>query len=239
MNNYKKSKTNFINSFSLRSKFVFYGLIVVGVLVLTFINNLYFYKHVEYYAKNDAKQLIALLESELNFCRENRVSQKRYRDNMTSIVETFSKYAYYNDELLLKSDENKILFEKYKKYKDGVTASNVEISMPYLKNDKALIYKIDVDFSYWGLFFSVFRSMTFSLTDIVENFYNNEPQKWEVYFKRSRPALGYAIFTFFLLWVVRRRFYQFSKIEQILNALDEDNALKIKALINPNNSIPN
>lgn len=237
MNNFKKSRANLQDLFFkvihllLTNKFFFIALIVFLVAILTFINNLYFYNHVQYYAEKDMKQLVSLLTNELEFCRENRVSQKRYRNNMESMVRTFKKDSYYNDKLVLMSDEKEILVNENRELKDGVTASNVEIILPYLKSDETLSYKIDVPFYYSGLFVSVGRSMTFSLNEIIGNLYYNKPLRWDIYWRRTRPALGYAIFTFILLWIVRRRFYEFTKIEQILSALENKDTLKIKELI--------
>ena len=295
----------------LTNIYFFIGVIILLVAVLTGINNFYFYVHVERSSNRNAEQLESILENEIIFCRENRISGKRYRENIKNLVENFSKKAYYNDSLILKHEEGYIIWEKEKTDWDKVVASNIEIIIPKLKSDNILYYDAKVEFDYFAFLNSIFRSMSLSIFDVskkiindtmitnedeklfqdIENkikkikglkkglkpyvkkkyeselldkeliIYNNlrkeilqnevsnneleaydiiknkkynqelSSEDFETYWYRSRPAIGFTIFTIILIWVFRRREHEIKRLEDIINEPDIYNNKDIAKII--------
>ena len=274
----------------LTNKYFFIGFIIFLVGILTAINNYYFYGHVKRSSERNAYQLKSILKSEIEFCRNNRISGKRYRKHIETIVKQFSQKAYYNNALILKHETRGILWEKPTFDWDHVVASNIEIVIPKLKSNDSMFYRVKVGFNFPAYLNSILRSMTFSIFDKgVKVFHKSDisikdraifdklENKQEVYYKkldklnqsyknfpmsseqiqehkekkdslsqynlskeeseklyslkkktkgelssydlyiawlRSRPAIGFTIFTVILIWLFRRRELDILKTEK-------------------------
>jgi len=276
----------------LTNKYFFTGFIIVLVGILTAINNLYFYEHVDRSAGRNAHQLKSMLESEIQFCRNNRISAKRYRENIKTLVKKFSKNAYYNDLIILEHQTRGILWKKPTKDWDKVVASDIQIIIPKLKSNDNMFYHVQVNFEFSSYLLSIIRSMTLSIFDkgikvlnknnitkedrkilnklknkedvyynklnelnqhykdfpmspeqiqkykeekdhlskyslsqeefktlnILKGNTKNELSSYDLYIAwlRSRPAIGFTIFTVILIWLFRRRELAVAKIEKEL-----------------------
>ncbi|MBU1658898.1 ankyrin repeat domain-containing protein [bacterium] len=162
-----------LNSKLITNNYFFVGFIIVLVGILTGINNYYFYDHVKSTVERNAFQLESILKDEIEFCRNNRISGKRYRENIEIIVRNFAKNAYYNNELVLRHEEEGVLWERPIPDWDNVTSSKIEIVLPKLKSDHPLYYNVNVEFDIGQYFISVIRSMTLSVFDKGEKFFNS------------------------------------------------------------------
>ena len=162
-----------LNSKLITNNYFFIGFIIILVGILTLINNLYFYNHVERSTYRNAFQLKSILLDEIEFCRKNRISGIRYRENIEAIVKNFSTTAYYNDTIILKHEDMGTLWEKPTTDWDKVVASHIEIILPKLKSDNHLYYNAQVKFDGYLYFISVIRSMTFSIFDKGAKFFNS------------------------------------------------------------------
>lgn len=148
------------------NKYVYFGGIIFLVAILTGINNFYFYAHIERSTERNAGQLRSILENEINFCRKNKISGIRYRNNIEAIVKKFSLPDHYNDELILKHEKKGLLWEKPKEEWDKVAKSNIKIIIPKLNSKNPLYFDVKTKYDYLLFLNSIVRSMTFSLVDI-------------------------------------------------------------------------
>lgn len=265
----------------LTKKRYFISTIILIVIVLTAINNFYFYVHVEKTLKRNAYQLEDILKDEISFCRKNRISEKRYVKHIFIIMEDFWENGYYVDKISLRHEtKGEILLDMQHENWDKVVGSSIDIIIPKLKTEYPLYFQISVKYDYIMYLYSIVRSMTFSLSDYVINIntetvteedevrlknlnkikekyyeaktkYNNllkqmymgnihsdnsdlikselkfnemkykwkinknnykelneevwDSYDWYIALLRSRPAIGFAIFTFILIWLFKIR----------------------------------
>jgi len=172
-------------------------------LVLVLINNYYFYTHVQRSSGRDAIQLKNLLKNEILFCRNNRISGKRYRNHMKELIQVFAQKAYYNDILILKHSTKGLLWEKPHQNWDRVVKSDIVVEIPKLKSDDILNFKYDVKFDSVKYLNSVLRSITFSISDIGDDNFN-----WKIAWHRSGPALLFLIISMVLtgvfMWLLKK-----------------------------------
>jgi len=160
-----------LNSRLTTNSYFLIGFTVILVLILTLINNYYFYTHVERSTYRDAAQLESILRDEIEFCNKNIISEKRYIENIKAIVKNFAKYAYYNDTIILKHENIGILWKKPTNDWDKIVTSHIEIILPELNSENHLYYKVYSKFDSYLYFISVVRSMTFSVFDKGAKFF--------------------------------------------------------------------
>ena len=58
---------------SLTNKYFYWFIFIILIMILTGINNLYFYKHVERTAYRDTTQLKELLQLQIKLCIQNNI----------------------------------------------------------------------------------------------------------------------------------------------------------------------
>jgi hypothetical protein len=212
--------------FSLTNKYIFYGILFILVFILTGINNYYFYAHIERASYRNAKQLKTILEDNYKYCIKNN-SEDSCKNNLISITQSFSVKAYYNDSILIK-EGNTILWEKPKKDWDKIVKSDIIINL--YKNKVDINYK--VLFSTNMVFISVIRSMTFSFAEFSEVAYEQGIKEAinklnNIYWYRSRPFIGFMVFTFLLLY-----FYRKKELQQIEEEKKQDEKVRINVVNN-------
>lgn len=150
--------------FNLSNKLVFILVSLFLIGVLTGINNYYFYSHVERTSTRDAVQLEKLLNNYLNHSSEKNKSI--IKNNLLHIVKTWSNYAYYNNSLIVKDLNNKVLSYGNKRKWDKSAGTNVQIDLKKLIEKKEGGFIIESHTVLNQVFDSVINSMTFSLLDI-------------------------------------------------------------------------
>ncbi|MDD3594860.1 DUF4145 domain-containing protein [Sulfuricurvum sp.] len=199
---------------NLSSKPVFWGIWLFFVMILTGINNFYFYEFVEDMSKKNSEQLQLLINSESK-CFDEKTNNKMCSEALIKTIGAFSNKALYNHSLILKDQNNSILWEKSWD-KKAVAGSDINIQI----SDSSVNTIFTTYFDYPIFLLSVARSMTFSITDIIPIVYNqgikeaiHEFQKQKM-FKRTRPTIGFAIFSFLLLWLYRKREEQQSELQK-------------------------
>lgn len=164
----------FKSKLPLTNKYVYFGAIILLVAILTGINNFYFYDHIERSTERNAAQLEKIIKNEIYFCRKNRISGIRYRNNIEAIVKKFASTAYYNDKIILKHEKKGLVWKKPSHEWDKVAKSDIEIIIPKLKSKNPLYFDVKTTYSTFLFFQSVIRSMTFSIIpDISKKIIDN------------------------------------------------------------------
>ncbi len=194
----------------LSNKYIFIGLIVLAIAVLTTINNYYFYAHVARENDRNAEKIKIIINEKLTLCADNNIEISSCTKNIISTVDKVSKYYYYVTEASMTDSNGKIIWKRTKNRHDKVAALHVKIKLPDLIKSKEA--KIDIE-NYWSnanIALSVYRSMTFSATQLIGIWKEDGVKKAFKYFTtvawyRSRPAIGFTIFTIFLFFLYRRR----------------------------------
>jgi hypothetical protein len=211
---------------SLTNKYFYWFIFVILIMILTGINNLYFYKHVERTAYRDTTQLKELLQLQIKLCIQNNISINECNDNLIQNTAVFANTAYYNLKTEIRDFNNKIIWEKPEKDWDRVAHSEIIIILPNKNDFSDFKYHNTANFNISLFIGSVFKSMTFSITDFYKVTYDSGMKEAisnfnTIYWYRSRPAIGFAIFTYLILWLSRKRTYK-------LEELQEKEDLKIK-----------
>ena len=250
------------NYLTLSNKYFFLTLLILLIGILTGINNYYFYAHIERSAARNLSQLETQIYAYKNYCMENTISSESCQAGLLVLAKAFSEKAYYNDTIIVKDQNQNILWEKPIRDWDKVVKSDIEIMLPNnLINEKIKMNK-SITFNNEMVLVSILRSMTFSIVDFVRDINNVEiaeengiftikDKSYEVnftinekeytlnkhydfkfkngdaikkgdviatgnvfvaldhfiniYFLRSRPAIGFMIFSFLILYVYRKR----------------------------------
>jgi len=212
----------------ITNKYFFIGAVILLLTILTVINNYYFYTHITRSLERSDHQLKDILETEVDFCRKNRISDKRYKEKIINILDDFSHYNYYNNTLILKgykhrSNKIEIIWKKDKKDWDKVSLSNIYITIPKIKSKDSLVFDSTIIFDNTLYLNSIVKSMTFSVFEWVPQLIKGETLHWKTYWYRSRPAVGFLIFTLILLFIVRKR-------EEVMFKLEKEQKDKISKI---------
>ena len=93
---------------SLTNKYFYWFIFIILIMILTGINNLYFYKHVERTAYRDTTQLKELLQLQIKLCIQNNISINECNDNLIQNTAVFANTAYYNLKTEIRDFNNKI-----------------------------------------------------------------------------------------------------------------------------------
>lgn len=196
----------------LSNKYVFVGLIILSIGILTTINNYYFYEYISVTNNRNVKKIEIMLDEKLALCADNNVSISACTNN---IVSTFNKIqerrAYaYTDKIIIKDSRGNFIWKKAEYKHDRVATLSLDVQLPNLIDNHKANIKIDQQWSNSALMISVYRSMTFSLHKVIDKWRDKGNVEAIKYFRttawfRSRPALGYTIFTIFLFLLYRKR----------------------------------
>ncbi len=194
----------------LSNKYVFIGLIILSITILTTINNYYFYDYVRVTNDRNSKKIKIITDAKLALCADNNISVKTCTNSIISTVNEARKYYRYLNEIVIKDAENQVLWEKEKYNHDHVSTLSVIVNLPDFENSKKSKMVLTEQWSNTALLLSVYRSMTFSATQNISILMNKGKDEAVKHIKstswyRSRPALGYTIFTIFLFLLYRRR----------------------------------
>ena len=213
---------------SLTNKYFYWFIFIILIMILTGINNLYFYKHVERTAYRDTTQLKELLQLQIKLCIQNNITINECNNNLIQNTVAFANTAYYNLKTEIRDFNNKIIWEKPEKDYDRVSHSEIFITLPHKNDFSDFLYQGKANFNIPLFLGSVFKSMTFSITDFYKVTYDfgmkEAISKFNtIYWYRSRPAIGFAIFTYLILWLSRKRAYKLEELQE-----KEDLIIRIK-----------
>lgn len=195
---------------NLSNKYIFVGLIILSIAILSGINNYYFYAHIARENGRNAEKIKITVNKNLAFCAENNIDISSCTHNIVSTIDKVSKYYYYVTEAVLEDSNGNIIWRKDRNNHDKVAALNVLIRLPDLINSTKAEIKIENHWSNANILLSVYRSMTFSANQLIdvwseEGFDKAKERFSTVAWYRSRPAIGFTIFTIFLFFLYRRR----------------------------------
>ena len=211
------------NQLSLSNKYFYWSTFIFLIGILTLTNNYYFYSHVDRNSARDAQQLKIILEEQIEYCKRNNMEAIKCNELLLNNITAFNKKTYYNDTLIV---DKKLIERNEKTTNDKTVKSDIEIQL--FQNNKYEDYKYsyNVVFNDYLYLYSVFRSMTFSITDILSITYEEGLKEALKVFNasfwyRSRPVIVFSIVVYFILWISRKRTYK-------LEELQEKEDLKIK-----------
>jgi hypothetical protein len=188
------------------NRYFFWGAWIFLITLLSGINNYYFYSHVERTAERDAKQIKAVIEVE----KKCNLSKKLCENHIIEVSKVFAEEASenYNRSFKILGSDKQLIWKciPKKQYRDTVAGTDITLILSKQFPPK-LQYSTYLDTQ--AFLFSIFKSMTFSITDIASITYSDGFKKAleheKTFWKRSRPAIGFAIFSFLILWVYRKR----------------------------------
>lgn len=215
MNNEQSTFQKVKEQFSLRNRYFYWSTFVFLITILTGINNYYFYSHVDKSSKRDVRQLKIILEEQIQYCRKNGMRVDECNELLELTIINFGKNAYYNDKLTI----NGKIIPKEREYNDKVVISNININLFQNNKYEGYEYNSEIIFDKYLYLDSIFRSMTFSIKDIMNITYNDGLKKalesFDIsYFYRSRPVIGFAIFAYLILWLSRKRTYKLEELQE-------------------------
>lgn len=237
----------------IREKKKYWLIIGLIVLIFTTVNNYYFYSYVQYSVVKDVEQLELILSEDLKYFRTNKISDKKYREHTKVIIKQFAKKAQYNKSVTL-NYKNAILkgtgkfkkgYEPWETEKDyeKVVQSTIKIIVPKLNSNEYLEYTTnikEVSFLDKAFLLSVFRSMTLSFTDVIEDIpkmnFSDVWNNWQYrYFPRSRNPVVFFVVLWVLLFRIRK--YQIRLYEKQVELSNKINKLEEIISDRPNEDI--
>ncbi len=222
----------------LHNKYVFFGLLIISIVILTTINNYYFYAHVARENKRNAAQLEIMVKNSLDICVENKINPQICTKKLIQNLDKMTRHSYYLTSAILKDSQENILWQKSQNEHDMVAIVNLEIILPDLNNSNDIIFNDTYKWSNANIALSVYRSMTFSATylfDVYERKGIEEAVKrfFTIAWYRSRPAIGFTLFTILLFGLYRNRekkllIKERKKEEELRKAFKKNKLLTLK-----------
>lgn len=159
---------NYLYKFNLSNKIIFFLILFFLVFILTFINNYYFYSHVERTSIRNGVQLEKTLVTYIN---NNLKKDKNFMNNdLLSFIKTWSNYSYYNKSLKIIDLNNKIHMVKKPDAWDYTSYTFLEINLKELLEKKKNSFIVTSEIDFKQVFISVIKSMTFSIEDLYNDF---------------------------------------------------------------------
>lgn len=151
----------------LSNKYIFIVLSILLIFILTFINNYYFYEHVERTSSRQAVQLERLL---INHIRLNNLKEKDIVEKeLFTIINEWKENSYYNNGIEVIDFNGKSHTSTQLKKWDKSAYSFIIINFNELYNKKQNAFKLNSNTDLKEIFYSIFKSMTFSITDIYQD----------------------------------------------------------------------
>jgi hypothetical protein len=238
----------------LSNKYIFWGLWLFFVTILTGINNYYFYEFVEDTSNKNAAQLKNTIFSQS--CLNDEKIDLACKNSILNLIKAHSGKSFYNHSLTVSEANGTILWQHLYDRK-AVTGSDIKINFDFSEKNLNILYSTFFDTPEFLM--SVFRSMTFSISDLIPIIYDKGIKsatydfKKRKMFHRTRPTIGFALFSFLILWLYKRREVQLeiaqknkerlmidefkNEIEKINNHLNEtelyDKFIKFDHILNP------
>lgn len=194
----------------LSNKFIFGTILILFIAILTTINNYYFYAHIERENIRSSERVQHIVDGVVNLCKKNNITTQICNQQIIDIIKEVSQYEYYLTSMEIFDFNNKELWSTSINEHDKVTQTYITVTLPDLKLDNHVIYNINNKWSNVNVILSVYKSMTFSMVELIHTYgeqgYQNALERFKtVAWYRSRPAIGFTIFSFVLLWVYRKR----------------------------------
>lgn len=208
-----------LEKISLTNNYFYWGIFISLIAILSGINNYYFYKHVERTAYRDTIQLKKLLNLQIDFCKQNNINLNKCNKILTQNTILFANTAYYNFKTEVQNFNQQIVWSKPERNWDRVAHSEMIITLPKENNFSDFQFLGITNFDKTLFIGSIFKSMTFSINDFYKVTYESGMKEAikkfnSIYWYRSRPTIGFAIFTYLVLWLSRRRTIKLEEFQE-------------------------
>lgn len=157
--------------YNLSNKYIFILLSCILIFILTFINNLYFYSHVERTSTRNSVQLEKLL---LNYIENNNLKDSaQLEKELFSLIKTWIDKSYYTREInIINLNNETIPLMKPNKW-DYAASTKLVINFKELISKKEDSFLLTSQTNLEEIFYTVMKSMTFSISDIIKDISTN------------------------------------------------------------------
>ena len=154
----------------LTNKYIFWSIILSVVVVLTTVNNYYFYQYMKYLSVQDSIKLKKQLELIAKDCDENNITNSICERFLIDSVYNWSSRSIYNRSLQLTTHDGEITHIKDLAYKRAI-GSNIKIDIGLFFNSNPNAYQDNSqeDVSLIQILPTVYRSITLSLGDVYKS----------------------------------------------------------------------
>lgn len=176
--------------------------ILILIFAFTFINNYYFYEHITSDNYKNQRVLVKVLNHKIDMCRKyNIIDSECYKD-IILITKSINKRN-----LIIKDEKNSIIYEHTYPYYNATLLSTI-ITLPLLGTSNVINIRSNHKGNSLDIAFTVYRSMTFSISDIV-SIYNKKGISNAFYFMktiawyRSRPTIFISLMIILLFLLFR------------------------------------
>ena len=223
----------FLKKINIDRPYVFYTLVfLILVLPLTYINNHYYYKSITRIEKTEIFNLANIINSFSKTCME--LSSNNTKKCISEIKTLLDNNAdYYGNLVTINNKSNILLSYDNRRYSDSRSSISLSDNKRAVSAIDALDGTLDITRnSIPNIWFSVYRSVTFSIVDVMKK--DGINKKWSyiksIAFPRSAPFLSFLFLTFLVVYLLKK-----SIIAQI-ELINEFEAEEFEALedIEPN-----
>ena len=157
--------------YNLSNRYIFILLSIGLIFVLTFINNYYFYSHVERTSLRDGVQLEKMLIDYIN--NDSSKDPIKLEQELLSLTKTWLSNSYYIEELIvIDLNNNSIPLKKQNRW-DYAASTKIYININSLINKKRDSFLLVSQKNFKEIIFTVIKSMTFSINEILVDINKN------------------------------------------------------------------
>lgn len=189
-----------MNKLPFHKAWFFWGVTFVLLVALVAINNFFYYKSLEISEKRNIEQIASIFAASFNSCMKSADDQAACRDQLK---ETIMKSSIRGRVQLFDVNGKALLSGNNESYKDNRSV----VSLFHEIGDGRNMLKFEIHKSVSPpILISVYRSLTFSLTDILsQDFVGNSLPDYlkNVVIPRSMPALSYMFALLIIFWLIR------------------------------------
>lgn len=151
--------------YNLSNRYIFILLSIGLIFVLTFINNYYFYSHVERTSLRDGVQLEKMLIDYIN--NDSSKDPIKLEQELLSLTKTWLSNSYYIEELIvIDLNNNSIPLKKQNRW-DYAASTKIYININSLINKKRDSFLLVSQKNFKEIISTVIKSMTFSINEIL------------------------------------------------------------------------
>jgi len=115
----------------LANKYIFWLIIAFVVILLTAINNYYFYDYMKVLSKRDSAKLGQQLKLTVKDCQDNNISNEVCEDFLVDYINHWSKKTIYNRSLYLTTMNSKVTALRDSSKYTSAIGSDININTNY------------------------------------------------------------------------------------------------------------
>jgi len=197
----------FLKNINIDRPYVFYTLVfLILVLPLTYINNHYYYKSITRIEKTEIFNLANTLSSFSETCMSlTNNNTKQCINEITTLLN--NNADYYGNLVTITDKDNTLLKYDNRRYPDSRAPINLSDNNKATTTIAALGATLDITRnSIPNIWSSVYRSVTFSIVDIMKK--EGIDKKWSyiksIAFPRSAPFLSFLFLTLLVVYLLKK-----------------------------------